>query len=246
MSDSQTITLRPPVWALLLAVVLGGLFYISGKKIEMRDRTVPTIVVSGEGKAFSVPDIAQASFGVQTDTMASAKIAMDSLQKRMNAVLDATKNAGIAEKDIQTQQFSLSPSYDWNNGTQTLKGYQASETFVVKIRNLDAVGDVLTAATNAGANQAGNVEFTLDNPEATAAKAREDAIAQAKTKAQHLASDLGMHLGRVRAFSEGQAPTPVPLRMMAMDAGVAAEKSLPVPAGEQEVQSQVTITYELE
>lgn len=247
MSDSQTITLRPPVWALLFAVVLGGLFYISGKKIEMRDRTVPTIVVEGQGRAFAVPDIAQASFGVQTDTMASVKIAMDSLQKRMNAVLDAVKKAGIAKKDIRTEQFSLNPAYDWNNGFQRLRGYQESETFRVKIRNLDSVGDILSAATSAGANQAGEVAFTLDDPEATAAKAREDAIAQARAKAQHLASELGMHLGRVRAFSENQAPTPVPLRMemQAMGAGV-MDKSLPVPAGEQEVQSHVTITYELE
>jgi uncharacterized protein YggE len=186
---------------------------------------------------------------MQTGPRSSAKEAMSVLKQNMNKVYAATKAAGVEEKDISTEQFSLDPQYDWNNGTQTLRGYAASQSFLVKVRDLDKVSDVLTAATNAGANQAGNVNFTIDKPQQLEAQAREQAIAEAKQKAQTLASDLGMALGKIKGFSEDGAQPPVPIRydmkaQNSVSAG-AAIPDLPLPSGQQQVTSDVTITYEL-
>ncbi|MDD4319880.1 MAG: SIMPL domain-containing protein [Candidatus Peribacteraceae bacterium] len=249
MSDEQTLNLRPPVWALLLAVVLGGVFFLSGKWMEQRDGTPAMISVSGEGKATAAPDIAQLTFGMQTGARPTAKDAMARLETSMNAVLAAAKKLGIEDKDISTANFYLQPQYDWNEGRQLLRGYEASETLLVKVRDLDKVSAVLTAATDAGANQAGDVNFTIDDPETVRALARQKAIEQAQEKAANLAKSLGMKLGKLKGFDEGGGytpPTPLYERSMkTMDSAAGQAASVPLPAGEQDVSVTVNLTYEL-
>jgi uncharacterized protein YggE len=247
--ENQTVFIRPPVWAILAAVVLGGCFYVYGKHLETYQRTPSTINVSGDGKAFAAPDIATMNFGVQVPRQVSAKQAMDKLATQMSAVLDAVKASGIDAKDIQTQQLSLNPAYDYSNGSQKLQGYEASQTLLVKVRNLDKTSDVLAAATNAGANQAGDVQFTMDDPSKLQAQARAEAITEAQGKARELAKQLGVELGELKGFSEnGNGATPP--RPYAMEAGTAmkadAVAAPPIPQGQQEVDVTVTLTYELE
>jgi uncharacterized protein YggE len=238
---------RPGALALLLAVLIGGGFYLGGKYIETRDHTPTTISVSGEGKVTGAPDIAQLTFGVTTGRQGTAKGAMQMLTQEMNKVIAAVKAAGVAEQDITTSSFSLQPQYDWVDGKQLSRGFEASETLTVKVRDLDKTSDVLGAATTAGANQAGDVNFTIDNPETLRAQAREKAIAQAKEKAIKLAQELGMQLGTLKGFNEGSSPVPpMPyVRTMGMAASGAADMAVPLPAGDQDIMSSVSLTYEL-
>lgn len=246
-SDQHTVFVRPPIAALLAAVIIGGGFYLGGKFVETRTKEPTLISVTGEGKAFMAPDIAEISLGAQTGRQASAKVAMEQLKAKMDAVFKAVKDAGVEEKDIRTEQFSLNPVYDWSNGKQTMLGFEAMQSLRVKVRDLDKASGVLEAATAAGANQAGNVSFTIDDPETKRSEARQAAIEQAREKAQKLASDLGMSLGKIRGFQEGGGYTPpLPMRAMMGGADMAMEKvAMPLPAGEQEIQAQVSITYEL-
>lgn len=253
MDDTRTLRIQPPHWAPVLAlgiVFMGGIFYMYGKRIEVADRTPVTISVSGEGKATAVPDIAELSFGVIVQRQQTAKQAMDMLGKSMQAVLDAVKKAGVPAEDIRTESLSLNPAYDWKDGQQTMRGFDASQSLRVKVRDLDIVSDVLAAATNAGANQAGGVSFIVDDPEKSRAQAREEAIVQAREKAKILAGQLGMRLGKIKNFSEGGGGFPPIMyarETMAMDKGMGGGGVMPtpLPAGEQEVSVQVTITYEL-
>jgi uncharacterized protein YggE len=235
---------------LIVAVAVGGAFYLSGKRMEARAQTPASITVTGDSKVSAKPDIAQLSFGVTTGRMSTAKEALDSLSKRMAAIIDAVKKAGVEEKDITTESFYMNPAYDWTDGRQTLRGYEATQSLRVKVRDLDKVGDILSVATNAGANQAGNVDFTIDNPDAVRAQARGEAIADAKAKAKVLAGQLGLSLGRVMNFSEGGGY--VPPMVYGRDAmatgiggGPSMEKAV-LPVGEQDVNVQVSITYELQ
>lgn len=237
-------------WVILLTVVLAGMFYLSGQRIAARQEsaTPPTITVTGDGKVSATPDIASLSFGVQTGRRASAKEALAVLSKQMNAAFDAVKKEGIAEKDISTEQFSLSPVYDWSNNRQNLIGYEANQWLRVKVRDLDKVADVLTAATNAGANQAGNVDFTIDDPEKAMADAREKAIERAKDRAETLAKQLGLKLGAITSYSESTGGYTPPIAMMKREAygAMDAAASAPMPVGEQDVNISVTITYALQ
>ncbi len=250
MTTEQTINLRPPMWLPIIAVIIGGSFYLAGKNMEKQPQVpaapLGSITVTGEGKVSVVPDIAEASFGLDTGAQPTAAGAMKKLSDTMNKIYDALQAAGIDKKDISTENFSLNPSYDWNNGTQILRGYQATESLRVKVRKMDTVSDVVGAATTAGANQAGSVSFTVDNPDATQADARAKAIDQAKAKAQVLAQQLGVTLGSVQAFNEGGGyQPPVMMDRMAIAGMTPEAKSIPLPAGQQDVTVDVSITYQL-
>lgn len=249
MASEQTINIRPPLWLPILAVVIGGAFYLAGKQMEKSPASsVPgTITVTGEGKAFVTPDIASISFGMQTGQQKTAAIAMQKLSENMTKIYEALQNAGIDKKDIATENFWLNPVYNWQTGTQILQGYEANQSLRVKVRDLDKISDVVSVATAAGANQAGSVNFTVDDPEAKRAEARKEAIEQAKEKAQELARQLGVSLGDLKGFSEGynSGVTPYPTMMRSEGMGGGGDASLPLPSGEQEMSVSVTVTYEL-
>jgi uncharacterized protein YggE len=167
----------------------------------------------------------------------------------MDAVIAAVKEEGVEEKDIRTQQFSLNPVYDWTEQGQVFRGFEASQSLMVKVRDLDKAGTVLGAATTAGANQAGDVQFTIDEPEALQAEARAKAVAQAREKAEELAKTLGMRIKRVAGYNEGGgygAPMPMMRAAMADESQAANQKmEMTLPAGEQDVTVNVSISYEL-
>jgi uncharacterized protein len=247
MNTSPNLTMKHPIWLpLVVAVILGSAFII-GKNVESTQLPPVTISVSGEGKVSAVPDIASLSFGVQTGRQTTAQAAMEKLSNDMNAVMDAIKAKGIEEKDIRTESLNLFPAYDWDEGTRVDKGFEASQSLRVKVRDLAKIGDVLTAATSAGANQAGGVNFTIDEPEDLQNEARDEAIANAKEKAEELADELGVKLGKLRGFNEGgYSPAPMYERAMMMDSvGMGGGGGMPVPSGEQEVRMNVTLTYEV-
>lgn len=243
-----------PAHAILVAVLIGGGFYVYGKHLDRSPSPVApgTITVSGEGKIAIMPDIAEMSFGVTTGVQTTAKAASDKVSNDMRKILVAVKEQGIQDKDITTENFYLNPVYDWNDGRQRLRGYEATQSLRVKVRDLEKVGDVLTAATDNGANQAGGVRFTLEDPEGKKDEARTEAIANAKRKAEELAAQLGQRLGDVQSFSENGGGWYPPV-MYARDeyavggAGAtnAAAMPAPIPAGEQDLTVNVTITYEL-
>ena len=246
-----------PAHAILVAVLIGGGFYVYGKHLDRSPSPVApgTITVSGEGKIQIQPDIAEMSFGMTTGTQATAKAASDKVSADMAKILAAVKATGVQDKDITTENFYLNPVYDWTDGRQRLRGYEASQSLRVKVRDLEKVGDVLTAATDNGANQAGGVTFNLEDPEAKKDEARTEAIANAKKKAEELAAQLGQELGDVQSFNEsgGGGYPPVMYARDSYAYGMGGDKAMaeqaagaPMPAGEQDLTVNVTITYELQ
>ena len=122
--------------------------------------------VQGEGKVISVPDVAQFSFSVITQGgINTAEIQKENTEK-MNELIKELKGMDIEAKDITTANYSIYPQYDWRDGEQILRGYVVSQNVIVKIRNLDLVGNVIEAAGSLGSNQIGGLSFTIDEPEA--------------------------------------------------------------------------------
>jgi len=239
-------------WHIFLAVGLGGLFYIVGTAIEIGPTANPPVLisVSADAKVSAPPDIATLSFGVQTGRQPTAQAAVGNLKKNIDSIIAAVEKVGIEKKDIGTENFWMNPAYDYVDGTQVPRGFEATQSLRVKVRDLNKVGDVLSVATAAGANQAGGVTFSIDNPDELKATARKEAIEKAKAKAEVLAANLGMRVVRMTGFAEdGQVPPAYPT--MARDygfggmAGGGGGEAMTVPAGEQEIVSFVTLTYEL-
>lgn len=201
------------------------------------------ITVSGTGKALSAPNVAKYTLGVVTGSQTTAEGALKILSDRSQAVVKAITSEGVAEKDIATTNLSVNPVYDFSRGQQEIRGFEASQSVEVTIRNLDKIGVILAKATGEGANQAGGLTFTVDDIEKVRSEAQAEAIAEAREKAKQLAQALGVGLGRVKTFSASEVapPGPLPYATRAESAATAPA----VPAGTQEIQVSVTITYEL-
>lgn len=249
--EEKAIYLRPPVWLPIVVALVAGSLYVAGKYVETRHMDQFTINVQGRGEVMSVPDIATLNFGVQTGRQKTADASMQMLTEKMTKVMAALTAVGIEEKDIRTQYLSLNPSYDWNEGRRIDEGFEANQSLIVKVRDLKKISEVLDAAIKSGANQAGSVNFTIDDPENLRAEARAKAIANAKEKAEKLAADLGVTLGRMQGFWEEQGYNePMYARNVMMDSaegmgGGGAPMAPPLPAGEQEVVVSVNLTYKL-
>lgn len=212
------------------------------------------ISVDGTGKATAVPNIATISFTTMGEGK-TASMAQDEATKKNNVALALVKEKGIAETDIRTTSYMLSPKYSYPqpcyNGPcvydeQRVIGYQVQQTTEVKIRDLAQVGDLLSSLGDAGVSQLYGPNFTVEDEDLVRAEARKEAIDQAREKAEVLARDLGVRLVRVVSFNENSGGYPMPYygrggAMMDM-----AVKEFPeVAPGENEFVSNVMITYEI-
>jgi len=216
-----------------------------------------TIDVSGTGTAFAIPNIASESFTIEQKaaTVAAAQAAVTG---KANAAVAFLKSAGVAEKDIQTTNYSAYPEYSYPNPCSSdacplsakepkLLGYTVSETITVKIRNTENVGTIIDGLGSRGVTGLSGPDFTVDNPDTVNAQARKLAIDDAEAKAEVLARDLGVDLVRVVRFNEsagGGYPMPMYAAKDSMAVGAAAPTSV-LPAGQNKYVSNVTITYEI-
>ena len=197
------------------------------------------VTVTGEATVAVAPDAAVIRIGV-TSQNKTAREASEANAKQMTAVLAAIKDTGIADRDVQTSRLSLQPQYDPNkSGTARLTGFQATNQVTVRIRDIDKLPVFLDRAIAAGANEMSGIEFVISEQSKLLDRARDDAIADARRKAELYAQAAGSKLGPVVSITEeGSAAQPRPIQ--AMRAG-----AVPIAPGEQTLRATVTVSYEL-
>lgn len=194
------------------------------------------ITVTGLGSVEAVPDRAQLSFDVQAAGTTAVQ-AFDRTAAESRSVNDALRAAGIARADLQTAQISLQPRRS-EQGVVT--GFDAATTLTARIKDLGRVGRVIDAAVRAGASGVYGPSLSKADTDALYAAALKAAVANARAKAQTIASATGVPLGRVTNVVEGGGAQPVPFA--AVDAAV-KQTDVPLEPGTQEIQAGVTVTF---
>jgi uncharacterized protein YggE len=203
------------------------------------------VTVTGEATISVAPDMAVIRIGV-TSQGKTARDASDANARQMTAVLAAIKDAGLAERDMQTSRLSLQPQYDPNRsgggGPARLLGFRATNQITVKVRDVAQLAGILDRAVGAGANEMSGIEFVVSEQSKLLDQARDKAIADAYRKAELYAKAAGAKVGKVVAISEeGSAPPVYPMQAMRAAPGAA----IPVAPGEQTLRAVVTVSYEL-
>lgn len=207
------------------------------------------ISVSATGNSYQAPDLATVSAGVVTQAP-NAQAAMAENAKRMSAIFDALKSAGIKQRHIQTSQLSLNPQLDYkqNRNQPRIIGYQARNTVSAKSEDLEQVGPMIDALVSAGANNINGVSFGIKDSVAAKSKARKAAVAEARRKAEEMASAAGLSLGRVLSMTENThgfgVPHPMANVRHEMD-GAAADVATSISGGEQTLSVTVNMTFEI-
>ena len=200
-----------------------------------------TVTASGAGTSQAVPDTAEMSFGVTT-TSPNAKSALDAASKSAEQIATAVKKQGIAAEDIQTQDVSVYPQTVDQSGKQVITGYQASLSVTVKVHDISKLGEVITAANAAGANNISGPTFTVADPAPARAKAIDEAVADARKSAEAMAKAAGKSVGAVLSMSSSDAG--VSPMYSASDAAGAA-KSVPIQPGQLDITANVVVVFEL-
>jgi len=204
----------------------------------------PGISVVGSGIVLAQPNVARITIGVEV-TDASLTNAQAEASRRMDAVIAKLKADGIPEADIRTVSYNISPLYDQRDQSQTvLRGYQIQNLVEVKSTNVSGLGPLLDDAVAAGATRIHGIRFEADNMEALKTQARDQAMQSARAKAEQLARDAGVSLGRPVRIEEADTGGVTPVRAAAPAAALAAPApQTPIQPGELQVQTTVHVVW---
>jgi len=225
----------------------------SGLKVNLNSQQ-EGIWVSGRGEVAAVPDLATLRLGIEAQE-ASVAEAKAKASEAMERVMTALADSGVAEKDIQTQNFRIRQRTRWDDMLQdeVVVGYRVTNDVIAKIRDLEKTGDVIDAVVAAGGDytRIDDLNFSVDDPTAYYDEAREQAMADAKGKAEKIADLAGMKLGDATYITESSSsslynyisygmamPSPAPTPAMVTE-------TPPISPGEVEISINMQVAYSI-
>ncbi len=237
---------------LALAITISALSFVSAYSRSIQPSSFRNFSVSAEGEAIGIPDIAEFTVQIITEGGMNLGALQAENTNKTNNVIAFIKESGIANKDIRTTGYDISPRHErcWHRvcPPPRIVGYTINSFITVRVRDFAVLGDILSGVVQNGANTVSNLTFTIDNADAVLREAREKAIAEAKVKAEELASAAGFRVGRLLSINEGYV---MPFRGIKESRGVmtdmayAPEPSVAIMPGSQELTVSVTLTYEI-
>ncbi len=242
--------------ALGFLACVATVFASMSTRAEEEKARLSTISVAGRGKISALPDLAEINVGVATQAP-TAQQALAANSEAMATLQALLKERGVAAKDIQTTQIQVNPQYSQPRPQLSsvqqaefvprIVGYRVDNSVQVTSRQIAKLGTLLDALVQAGANQVHGIQFRVDEPEKLLDEARKRAMTDARRKAEQLAGEAGVVLGTAISIREEGAsmPPPMPYGSMPGMGMMAAERSVPVAAGEQEISVSVQVIYEM-
>lgn len=206
-----------------------------------------TITANGSGQVFLTPDIAYITIGVRTDGSAAAEV-LASNNEAADKLVQALRASGIEARDIRTSNFSIYPQQQYDpQGRPTGEiTYVVENSLYVTVRELDAIGDILDEAVQAGANSIYGIQFDVANKEQQLGAARKAAVDNARQVAEELAEAAGVSLGEVQAVTTSSGGYPGPIYGMGGAVAREAAASVPVQTGELSFTVDVTMVFAIE
>lgn len=206
------------------------------------------IWVTGEGKVTAVPDIATLRLGIEAQEATVAE-AQAQASEAMARVRTALEDNGVAEKDIQTQYFSIHKVTRWDDikNQEIVIGYRVTNMVTAKIRDIDQAGLIIDAVAVAGGDltRIDDISFSIDDPSVYLEEAREKAMVDAEAKAEKLAGLAGVRLGKPTYISESSyLPSPAYPRVYYEEAAIPAPAPpTEISPGEMEITLTVQVAY---
>jgi uncharacterized protein len=232
-----------------LAVVLAAVPLAHAQIVPVQPAPEQGVSVVGTGIVLAKPNVARITLGVEVSDPSLANAQAQAAQ-RMDAVVARLKANGINDNDIRTVSYNVTPQYDNNPGgnAPVLRAYQVQNLVDVRTTNVGGLGQLLDDSVSAGATRVFGIHFESDDMESLKSQARDQAMANARSKAEQLARDAGVSLGRPVTISESDVGGVNPVQAQpANRAGVAAAvPTTPVEPGELQVQTTVRVVWAIQ
>lgn len=231
--------------AALLAVAPRG----SAQTIPVQPPQAGTgVSVVGSGIVLAQPNTARITIGAEVFDQ-SLSNAQAEAARRMDAVVSKLKAAGIPDTDIHTVSFNINPQYDFRDQNQpVLRGYQVQNLVEVKSMNVGGLGSLIDDAVSSGASRIYGIRFEASNMEDLKSQARDQAMQNARAKAEQLARDGSVTLGRPTLIEESDAGGVTPVRQLSVAPAAAAAQgpTTPIQPGELQVQTTVRVIWSIQ
>jgi uncharacterized protein YggE len=219
----------------------------SAQTIPIQPQPASGISVLGEGIVLVQPNVARITLGVDVFDQSLAN-AQAEAARRMDAVVAKLKAAGIAETDIRTVNYTLTPQYDQqgNPNQPVLRGYRVQNMVQIKSTNIGGMGALIDDVVSSGATHIFGITFESDNMEALKNQARDQAMANARAKAEQLARDSGVTLGRPTLIEESDTGGVTPQQQNQAPRALAATPSTPIEPGQLQVATTVRVVWSIQ
>ena len=236
----------------LSLLAMTAIFSLSSLTMAEVNEPYPRIQVTGKGSVDLAPDMAVLALTV-TREAETARLALDANSAAMKKVLTALRAEGIAERDLQTSNFSIQPKYVYppakpsgERKQRRIVGYTVRNSLTVRVRDIDKVGAILDKSVTLGVNEGGNIMFTNDDPSDAITQARTKAVREAVAKANTLASAAGVKVGKILEISEQSFPSrPMPMARAEM-AMARSSDSVPLATGENTYVINVNVSFAID
>ncbi len=235
---TRPMTCRAVARAALLALSLAPAAALA--QAELPDRR---IAVGGEGEVSAAPDMATISLGVAA-TAPEARAAMDAMNAAADSLLARLTAEGVAPRDVQTGSLRLSQPRVFNDAVSGAGDFEAATDLDIRVRDLEALGPLLDALIDEGANRLNSIAFGLADPAPMIEAARRAAIADAQARATLYAEAAGLSLGPVLSITEGGSAAPRPESFAR--AAAMSDQGVPVAGGEITVSARVDMVLALQ
>ena len=194
----------------------------------------------GKGSVSVKPDAAEVIIGVITENV-KLEVAQEENAKTTQQVLNSIIEMGVLPKYIQTQNYNITPNYDYINGKQIFRGYEVSNTLKVLIRNINSAGEIIYTAVQNGANTVSGINFIVSDQTKYYYEALRLAVEDAKNKASVMANELKVKLNitpiQVNEQDKGNI---APLAVMAFKS---LNNATPIEAGENTITADVEAIF---
>jgi len=230
-------------WKLWTALILGlgllgaGLAYPA----IAQEKMLRTVTVTGRGNEMVPTTLTQVRLGVEAQGKTANEVQKE-VARRSNSVVSLLRSRNVTR--LETTGITLNPSYRYDNNTQTLVGYNASNIVSFRVETQKA-GDILDDAVKAGASRIDSVSFVASDAAISDARkvALREATQEAQAQADAVLSALGLTRREVVSVQINGAFTPPPRPYMANKVAdeVAQAAPSPVIGGDQEVEASVTL-----
>ncbi len=246
--------LFPFLMALIVATVALLPSVAAAQSTPVAEETIRTITVNGTGVVSTTPDTASVMLGIRS-TNESLHTAQGDVTRRLTGVTQTLIEAGIAEEDITTAQYTIIPipEYDRDGNYKGIQQYEVSVGLAVTVHDLDLLETLLDSTVDAGVNDVWGISMYVDDTSAAASEARTAAMADARARAEEYARAEGLLITGVYSINELSAPEPKSTRMDApmdvdYEAASGAAEAMPVPIGpgSTDIRVDVEVVYIIE
>lgn len=219
----------------------------SAPALAATEKAPATVTVNATASVYVSPDFATVSFGVETRDKSATKAQTDN-SAAMKKVIAAVKKNNIADKDIETSNMNMYPTYDYSTNEPKITGYSVSNNITVTVMDLSKISAVVNSAMDAGANSLNGVNFMIKDDESAYQQALKLATQKGMKRAKVLADAAGIQLDGIASISDNGSSGYYPVMRgananMTEDSAAGAKLGDTIQPGKLEITAQVTITY---